>query len=138
MEHCKYVTLSNNGIYSLTDYAWDNLAECALQFTYRRVNMKVHGVFHADAFHRRNSQAYEKFPRFDSDRNISVVINAEELRQKHEEFEAQYATYRTLTKTFWQRAYEIMVVSRVLSALIDWLHSVVKVHRAVSNGYGII
>ncbi|MDR1538127.1 MAG: hypothetical protein LBU32_09065 [Clostridiales bacterium] len=104
----KYVTENADGAYSLTTYAWDNLAECTLQFTYRRVNMQEHGRFHSDAFHRANRNAYEKLPRYDADRNISVVGNAEELQKKREEFEAQYTQHKALTKTFWQRAYEIM------------------------------
>jgi hypothetical protein len=105
----KYVVARNqNGEYSLTAYAWDNLAECTLQFTYRRVNMQEHGRFHSDAFHRTNRNAYEKLPRYDADRNVSVLSNAEELQQKRSEFEAQYAQHKALTKTFWQRAYEIM------------------------------
>jgi len=104
----KYVTASDDGGYSLTDYAWSNLAECTLQFTNRRVNMREHGRYHVDAFHRTNPNAYEKFPHYDSDRNVSVVDTAEDLRKKREEFEAQYEIHKAITKTFWQRAYEIM------------------------------
>ncbi|MDT8900240.1 ImmA/IrrE family metallo-endopeptidase [Anaeroselena agilis] len=104
----KYLTQDSTGQYVLTNYAWSNLAECALQFTYHRVNMREHGRFHTDVFHRANRQAYEKLPRFDADRNISVIDNAEELRRKQEEFEEQFADYRAITPTFAQLAADLM------------------------------
>ena len=35
----KFVELRSNGELSLTSYAWSNLGECTLQFTYRKVNI---------------------------------------------------------------------------------------------------
>jgi hypothetical protein len=104
----KYVTVESGGAYSLTDYAWNNLAECTLQFTYRCVNMPEHGKFHTDTFHRVNKEAFQNLPSYEPDRNVSVIGNAEELRRKQEQFESDYETHRALTPTFWERAHEIM------------------------------
>lgn len=104
----KYLAKDSSEQYLLTDYAWSNLAECALQFTYRRVNMREHGLFHDDVFHRANKQAYEKLPQYDSDRNTSVIENAEELRKKQAEFEEQFAEYRAVTATFPQLVVGLM------------------------------
>ena len=104
----KYLIQDSNGQYALSDYAWSNLSECALQFTYRRVNMREHGRFHTDVFHRANKQAYEKLPSFEADRNLSVIDNAEALRKKQEDFEEQFAEYREITPTFGQLATGLM------------------------------
>ena len=42
----EYVQQFPNGHTTLTDYAWSHLSECTLQFTYRKVNLKLHGQFH--------------------------------------------------------------------------------------------
>ena len=50
--------------------------------------------------------------------NTAVILgNAEELWQKLEKFRVQYAEEKTLTKTFWQRAYEIMEARHWNSAI---------------------
>jgi hypothetical protein len=104
----KYLIQDSTGQYVLTNYAWSNIAECALQFTYHSVNMREHGRFHTDVFHRTNRQAYEKLPSFDVDRNISVIDNAEELCRKQNEFKEQFAEYRAITPTFAQLAVGLM------------------------------
>jgi hypothetical protein len=113
----KYVEIEGTGEYRLTDYAWNNLAECTIQFSYRRVNVSEHSLFHSDSFNRRNPDVYEKLPGYDVDRNVSIVGNAEELKRKRAEFESQYETHSELTQTFWQRAYEIMQTKKWNSAI---------------------
>lgn len=104
----KYIQQFPNGHTTLTDYAWSHISECTLQFTYRKVNLKLHGQYHQDIFHRKSGASYQKLPTFDSDKNISVIQHAEELRQKQVEFEAQYADHLAVTETFWQAAFNIM------------------------------
>ena len=104
----KYVTVDEDGSLHLNDYAWSHLAECTLQFTYRQVNMKKHGEFHTDLFHRENGDAYQQLPQYDSDKNTAVVLRAEELSKLREDFEARYADHKEMTQTFWERAYSIM------------------------------
>jgi hypothetical protein len=104
----KFVELRPNGELSLTSYAWNNLGECTLQFTYRKVNIRRHGEYHTDVFHRKNRNTFDRLPHFDASKNASVVAIAADLQEKRKEFEAQYAEHQQLTPTFWQRAYEIM------------------------------
>ena len=104
----QYIQQFQNGRITLTDYAWHHLSECTLQFSYRKVNLGLHGEYHQDVFHRKSGNSYYKLPTFEPDRNISVVKHAEELRQKKAEFEAQYADHAAVTETFWQAAYSIM------------------------------
>lgn len=101
----KYITQDNDEEYSLTDYARKNLQECALHFTYRRVDMRVHGQFHHDAFHRANPDSYQKLPRYDSDKNASVVANALAFKAG---FQEEYGEISETTKTFSQRVVELM------------------------------
>ena len=57
-------------------------------------------------------------PSYGGYENTSVVLgDAEELRGKLEKFRAQYAKHKALTKTFWQRAYEIMEANHWNSAI---------------------
>ena len=50
--------------------------------------------------------------------NTAIILgNVEELRQKLIEFEAQYASHKAVTKTFWQRAFEIMEAKHWNSAI---------------------
>lgn len=115
----KYVAQSDDGNYSLTDYAYANLSECTLQFTYHRVNMREHGKFHTDFFHRDNPAAFERLPHYDADRNIPVIDTAQELARKVAEFESQYTTHKIFTKTFWQRAQEIMAAKHWNSSVFS-------------------
>jgi len=46
--------------------------------------------------------------RYDVDRNISVIDNAEELRRKQEEFKEQFADFRAITPTFAHLAADMM------------------------------
>lgn len=103
-----YVARENNNVCSLSDYAWNNLAECVLQFTYRQVNIGNHGVFHTDTFHRTNKNAFEKLPHYDAERNISVIDNAEALSRKQAEFADKFSEYQKNFQTFGEKATAIM------------------------------
>ena len=108
----KYVTHQSDGTPVLTDYAWSNIGECTLRFSYRRVNVRIHGRYHADTFHRDNENTYEKLPHYDASRNASIVAHASDLQAKRAEFESQYAQHKLFTKTFWQAAFELMEMKK--------------------------
>jgi hypothetical protein len=93
----KYIVQDIDGNYSLTEYAQDNLQECALQFTYRRVDIRLHGQFHADTFHRITDNVYEKLPRYDSDKNAAIVASALAFKAK---FQEEYGMMTEFSKTF--------------------------------------
>ena len=77
----KYVHHYPDGLIALTDYAWDNISECTIHFTYHKVSMKKHGEYHTDVFHRVDDNAYEKPAHYDSDSNVSVVDLSKELKE---------------------------------------------------------
>jgi hypothetical protein len=104
----KYVTVDQNGEYSLTTYAYNNFSECTLQFTYRRVNMRSHRKFHDDIFHRENVSAITQLPHYDAGRNYPVYETAKDLASKVAEFNAQYETHKEESLTFWEQAYQMM------------------------------
>lgn len=104
----KYVIIRPDGSFAMTDYGWKNLGECTIQFTYRKVDIRIHGQYHTDTFHRDNHNIYEKLPQYDASKNASVVAHAAELQAKRAEFEKQYAEHQEYTSTFWEKAYELM------------------------------
>ena len=59
-------------------------------------------------FRHSNSTDSKKTPRYDDGKRTTAICDDEELQRSCEEFEAQYAVHKSLTKTFWQRAYEVM------------------------------
>jgi hypothetical protein len=95
----KYI-ISDNGEFKLTDYAKNNISECALQFTYRRVNLQKHGQFHTDIFHRTNTATYTKLASYGDSVNTTIIDNAEELARKREEFQKSLQKHRRINKTF--------------------------------------
>ncbi|MDR1669124.1 MAG: helix-turn-helix domain-containing protein [Oscillospiraceae bacterium] len=101
----RFIAEDAEGSYSLTDYAKDNLGECALHFTYRRVDMLIHGQFHLDTFHRANRNSYERMAGYDTDKNASVVSNAIAFRKR---FDEEFAMMAEFNKTFSQRVADIM------------------------------
>ena len=44
----------------------------------------------------------------DSEDSTAILDSMDALRQKRNKFETQYAEHKAFTKTFWQRAFEIM------------------------------
>jgi transcriptional regulator with XRE-family HTH domain len=101
----RFIAKDANGKLVLTEYARDNLDECALQFTYRRVDMRLHGQFHHDAFHRKNPDSYQKLPRYDADKNAALIANAAAFKAA---FEEEYETVTAISKTFSQLVTELM------------------------------
>ena len=104
----KYVHRSKNGRYSMTDYAWKNLAECTLQFTYRRINITKHGEIHPDIFHHENRTAYAKIPHCGPNQNVAVRERAAEMARHRAAFETECEEYNLVNKTFWQQIFTIM------------------------------
>lgn len=105
----KYIAVDEDGKYSLTDYAWDNLNECSLQFTWQTIRPSfTQQRFPFDIFHRENTD--RKVSKYNNAQNTSVIQLSEELQQKRAEFERQN-TARKITginKTCWELIFEIL------------------------------
>ena len=111
----QYIERNNEGKPTLTDYAWANLNECTLQFTWqplRADEAKKHFPF--DLFHRETGE--RKASKYDSKQSASAVQMSEALQKKREEFERQSAARKItgVNKTCWEVIFEI-VQSRGLS-----------------------
>lgn len=106
----KYVMQDDDGHNFLTSYAWANLSECTLQFTWKpsSVDRKKFSELSEAVFLRANAEG--KISAFDQGQNKEVIEMSEELRQKREEFEKQKAIkdMTVLNKTCWQLIYEII------------------------------
>ena len=70
--------------------------------------MHEHSRFHTDVFHRENRNTYERLPRYDTEKNISIIDNAEALQRKQQEFEEQFTDYRSIAFTFPEFVSELM------------------------------
>lgn len=111
----QYIERNNEGKPTLTDYAWANLNECTLQFTWqplRADEAKKHFPF--ELFHRETGE--RKASKYDSKQSASAVQMSEALQKKREEFERQSAARKItgVNKTCREVIFEI-VQSRGLS-----------------------
>lgn len=102
----KYV-IEDNGAYTLTKYAIENLNECALHFIQRKVDIRVYNIFHSAVFSR-GGTVYEELAEYDGDKNISIIENAEELERVKTIFANEFNEYRVVGKTFPEIAFPIM------------------------------
>ena len=94
----KYINASYGG-YTLRDYAHDNLNECALHFIQRKVDIRIHNIYHS-AILSRGATIYEELSEYDGDKNISIIENAEELERKKEKFQKGYEGFRAVSQSF--------------------------------------
>ena len=89
----KYIEKDGNGKSSLTDYAWANLSECALQFSWQQLNVREAEKHSPSAiFHRANAEI--KASKYDSNQNSALIEMSEELLRKREAFEQQNSMYK--------------------------------------------
>ena len=105
----KYISVDEDGKYSLTDTAWANLSECTLQFTWQTVTPSpTQRRFPFEIFHRANAD--RKVSKYGNEQNASVIKMSEELQQKRKEFERQNAARKItgINKTCWEVIFEIL------------------------------
>lgn len=105
----KYITHEDSGEYILTDYAWEHLSECTLQFSWQVLKgADVHKHFPSEILHRANTD--RKTSKYELSNNKPVIQMSEELKQKREEFERQNSIRKmtSINKTCWQLIYEII------------------------------
>lgn len=100
---------SEEGSYSLTDYAWSHLTECTLQFTWQTIRPSpTEKRLPFVIFHRDNAD--QRVSKFETQQNAAVVGLSEELRKKRAEFERQNAARKItgINKSCWEAIYEIL------------------------------
>lgn len=111
----QYIERNNEGKPTLTDYAWANLNECTLQFTWQSLRAdEAEKHFPFELLHRETGE--RKASKYDSKQSASAVQMSEALQKKREEFERQSAARKItgVNKTCWEVIFEI-VQSRGLS-----------------------
>lgn len=94
----------------LTDYAWEHLAECTLQFSLRQIHPESLNKLPFEIFHRVNGGADRDVPQYDNAQNKEVLQLSEELQDKRAEFEKQKASFKltAVNKSCWNLIYEII------------------------------
>lgn len=111
----QYVERTEDGKLTLTDYAWANLNECTLQFTWQPLRAdEAEKHFPFELLHRETGE--RKASKYDSKQSAAAVQMSEALQKKREDFERQSAARKItgVNKTCWEVIFEI-VQSRGLS-----------------------
>ncbi|MCL1878387.1 MAG: helix-turn-helix transcriptional regulator [Defluviitaleaceae bacterium] len=110
INHERYVIKHDDGRRTLTEYAKENPHECTLSFATRRVYVSESstdavntGILRHENTTEKKSHHYEQ-----SEENISVVLQSDEISKMQEAFSKQCIDRRVDKKPFWSLAYGIM------------------------------
>lgn len=104
-----YITTDDKGKATLSEYAWDNLDECTLSFSWQRIRRsKAKEVLPQIIFHRDNDE--QDVSKYDSKQNASVVQLSEQMQKERRRFEQNEKIHRlSITdKNCWSYIYEII------------------------------
>ena len=89
----KYITTDEEGKATLTEYAWDNLDECTLSFSWQRIRRSAaKEILPQIIFHRDNDE--QDVSKYDSEQNASVVQLSEEMQRERKRFEQNEKIHR--------------------------------------------
>ena len=111
----QYIEIDDDGRCRLTEYAWANLDECTLKFSWETVRKDSKDKhLPSEILHR--DKADQKVSKCSASENEEIVKRAEELKRKREEFEKQKAMHRLTTPnvTCWEMMHS-MIDTRGLS-----------------------
>jgi hypothetical protein len=119
INHDRYVIKHDDGHRTLTKHAKANRAECTLSFTRRRVYVSSSsaeavntGILRHENVADRRSHHYEQ-----SEENISVVLQSDEITKMLDDFSKQRAERQTDKTQFWSFAFGIMQARKWNSAI---------------------
>jgi hypothetical protein len=119
----KYIQASKTGAFELTEYAKSNPKECILNFTYRLKSRRDEHL-QTSFLYRYEASEYKKVLQDTSNtENDAIAALSEELRKKRKEFDAKFSLQKSLSKTCWQRIYEILQAKHIyVSAFTERTH----------------
>ena len=104
-----YVEISENGHYSLTDYAWEHLDDCTLKFSWQALRKdSSQKNLSYEILHRVNAE--RKVSKYQADKNSNVLKLSEEIQRKREEFEQLQADKKVIEpqRTCWELIFNIV------------------------------
>lgn len=107
----KYITTDEEGKATLTEYAWDNLDECTLSFSWQRIRRSAaKEILPQIIFHRDNDE--QDVSKYDSEQNASVVQLSEEMQRERKRFEQNEKIHRltTIDKNCWEYIFDIITI----------------------------
>lgn len=105
----KYIQKDESGKYTLTKYAWDNLEECTISFTWKRIkHSAAKGHLPEEILHRANDE--QEVSTYDKKQNTSVTKLSDELQKKRSRFEINEGIHNISTngKTCWEYIFDII------------------------------
>jgi len=132
----KYVQMADTGALELTEYAKNNPKECILNFTYRLKSYRDENL-QTSFLYRYESSEYKKVLQDTSNtENDAIAALSEELRKKRKEFDAKFCLQKSLSKTCWQRIYEILQAKHIyVSAFTGRTHLHENYYYHAKNNY---
>ena len=127
----QYIQKDEAGQYFLTDFAWANLDQCALKFTWTQI---THQQINNDIFHRKNKDV--KLPYFDAFQNKDSIHSSEKGERYSVCYEQQNAIIDiTINKeSCWQAIYAIIQYLGISKAhFCELTHLGEEVYRKAKN-----
>lgn len=127
----QYIQKDEAGQYFLTDFAWANLDQCTLKFTWTQI---THQQINNDIFHRKNKDV--KLPYFDAFQNKDSIHSSEEGERYSVCYERQNAIIDiTINKeSCWQAIYAIIQYLGISKAhFCELTHLGEEVYRKAKN-----
>jgi DNA-binding phage protein len=108
INHKKYLTTDDYGRYRLTDYARNNLHECALRFIKKNGFYDINLIYPGFVAFSLDSSAKKNSFHFSFDGNESIIDNADALQKLQESFNNIFETHYSLNHTFAHSAAVLM------------------------------
>ena len=105
----KYIQIDESDKYSLTEYAWDNLAECTLTFSVQKIKRSsANGKLPISILHRANDE--QEVSVFNKSKNSEVAKLSDELQKKRTRFMVNEGIHKLSTsgKTCWEYIFDII------------------------------
>ena len=101
----KFISIDDDGNYTLSTYARENLDICTLRFINKYRYEQTNDKIHPSTFRRENLDRRQKLPSYNSAMNADAIAMAKEFNALYEE---SYTELINNTKTFSQRITELM------------------------------
>ncbi|MCL1857667.1 MAG: helix-turn-helix transcriptional regulator [Oscillospiraceae bacterium] len=108
INHEKCVSVDEDGIPHLTDFAWANLEKCTIKFSNVRINIKESNRLFSDILYR--GKTYETFQKYNSNDNEAAFEFARELAA---DYQVKAPEREKLNITFSQRVRQIIEAKNI-------------------------
>lgn len=116
----KFVEKGDNGKYTLTSYAKDNLQECALRFILRKSSFEEQQLHFNGILLKKNPSGKAAIPDYNATRANEVLLeNAKYFEGKRSDFDAENKRLAVISNSqyCWEAIYGLLEIDHMLSPL---------------------